>query len=219
MRKTFPFRFGIPACILTLCCLSLVWSGSFAAEAQDKQGKEQETQGPKEDAAAKPVVLLKTSEGSLKIELWPDKAPVTVKNFLRYAGEGFYDGTIFHRVIPGFVIQGGGFSPDMKQKKTHDPIRNEASAEVKNLRGTICMARTNVVDSATSQFFINLRDNASLDHVDDSPQRFGYAVFGKVVDGMDIVDRIAKVQTTTVGAYDNVPLKPIVIESAKQVGK
>jgi cyclophilin family peptidyl-prolyl cis-trans isomerase len=161
------------------------------------------------------IVEMKTSEGKVRIELWADKAPLTVKNFLRYAEEGLYDGTIFHRVIDNFMIQGGGFTADMGQKKSHEPIKNEAAGELKNDRGTIAMARTNVVDSATSQFFINLKDNDFLNHRDTSPMGFGYAVFGKVVEGMDVVDKIAKVLTTNVGPHQNVPVKPVVIESVK----
>jgi len=161
------------------------------------------------------VVEMKTSEGKVRIELWADKAPLTVKNFLRYVEEGLYDGTIFHRVIDNFMIQGGGFTADLGQKKSHEPIKNEAAGELKNDRGTIAMARTNVVDSATSQFFINLKDNDFLNHRDTSPTGFGYAVFGKVVEGMDVVDKIAKVPTTNVGPHQNVPVKSVVIESAK----
>ena len=161
------------------------------------------------------IVEMKTSEGKIRIELWADKAPLTVKNFLRYVEEGLYDGTIFHRVIDNFMIQGGGFTADMGQKKSHEPIKNEAAGDLKNDRGTIAMARTNVVDSATSQFFINLKDNDFLNHRDTSPTGFGYAVFGKVVEGMDVVDKIAKVPTANAGPHQNVPVKPVVIESAK----
>ncbi len=161
------------------------------------------------------IVEMKTSEGKIRIELWADKAPETVKNFLRYVEEGLYDGTIFHRVIDNFMIQGGGFTADMNQKKTHEPIKNEAAGTLKNDRGTIAMARTNVVDSATSQFFINLKDNDFLNHRDASPMGFGYAVFGKVIEGMDVVDKIAKVPTANAGPHQNVPVKPVVIESAK----
>lgn len=164
-----------------------------------------------------PVVIMKTSEGTIKIELWQDKAPETVKNFLKYAEEGFYDGTIFHRVIDEFMIQGGGFTGNMETKKGHDPIKNEATAESKNDHGTVAMARTGVVDSATSQFFINVKDNPALNHRDNSQQGFGYAVFGKVIEGMDVVDRIKKVETTTVGMHQNVPIKPVIIEGVKLI--
>ena len=166
---------------------------------------------------ANPVVVIKTSLGEIRVELFEDKAPATVKNFLRYADEKFYDGTIFHRVIDDFMIQGGGFGPDMRKKDTHEPIKNEASAELKNDRGTIAMARTNIVDSATSQFFINVKDNAFLNHKDNTPQGFGYAVFGKVIEGMDVVDKIKKVETTNMGSYQNVPKNPVVIESVTRL--
>lgn len=160
-------------------------------------------------------VTMETSMGTITLELDDEKAPETVANFIRYAKEGHYDGTIFHRVIDGFMIQGGGFTKDMNQKETHEPIRNEAMNGLKNLRGTIAMARTMVVDSATSQFFINLVDNAFLDFQNPTPQGFGYAVFGKVVDGMDVVDQIAKVKTGFSGPHQNVPEEAIVI---KKVG-
>jgi cyclophilin family peptidyl-prolyl cis-trans isomerase len=164
-----------------------------------------------------PIVSMETSEGMIKIELWPAKAPDTVKNFWRYADEGFYDETIFHRVIDNFMIQGGGFTADMTKKPTHQPIKNEAAAELKNDRGTIAMARTRDLHSATSQFFINLKDNAFLNHYDKTATGFGYAVFGKVIGGMDVVDRIAKVKTTTVGPFRDVPAKPVVIKHVKRV--
>ena len=155
---------------------------------------------------------METSMGTITLELDDEKAPETVKNFIRYAKEGHYDGTIFHRVIDGFMIQGGGFTKDMNQKKTHDPIRNEAVNGLKNLRGTIAMARTMVVDSATSQFFINLVDNGFLDFQSPTPQGFGYAVFGKVTDGMGVVDQIAKVKTGLAGSHQNVPEEAILIK-------
>jgi cyclophilin family peptidyl-prolyl cis-trans isomerase len=160
-----------------------------------------------------PMVLMSTSMGDIKIELYEDKAPVTVKNFLAYVNDKFYDGTIFHRVIPNFMIQGGGFDKDMKEKPTKPPIKNEAGNGLKNDTGTVAMARTGVVDSATAQFFINVKDNAFLNHRDETPQGFGYAVFGKVVDGMDVVHKIEHVQTTTKGVYQNVPQEPVVIKS------
>ena len=150
-------------------------------------------------------MALDTSLGKIVLELEPDKAPKTVDNFLTYVREGFYDGTIFHRVIPGFVIQGGGFTADMVQKKTHDPIVNEADNGLKNLRGTISMARTPDPDSASSQFFISVADNAALDHRGKNPRDWGYAVFGRVVEGMDVVDAIVKVPTGTRGPFSDVP--------------
>ena len=168
--------------------------------------------------AENPRVEFKTNVGSFTLELYPDKAPKTVANFLQYVNSGFYKGTVFHRVIDGFMIQGGGFDPDMKQKPTRGPIENEAGMAskggLKNTVGTIAMARTPDPNSATAQFFINVKDNAFLDYRDSSPQGIGYAVFGKVVQGMDVVMQIAKVQTTNVGPFQNVPQKPIVIESA-----
>jgi len=167
--------------------------------------------------SANPKVVVETSEGNITIELWADKAPETVKNFLRYTDEKFYDGTIFHRVIDNFMIQGGGMTPNMGRKETHEPIKNEAAADLKNDRGTVAMARTQVVDSATSQFFINVKDNDFLNHRDESPRGFGYAVFGKVVEGMDVVDRIKKVKTTTAGPHRDVPETPVVIKSVRHL--
>jgi len=164
-----------------------------------------------------PQVLLKTSMGDIKIELYPDKAPKSVENFLTYVKEGFYNGTIFHRVIKDFMIQGGGYDRNMKRKKTHPPIVNEAKNGLKNKRGTIAYARTSVINSATSQFFINLKDNYFLDHKNDTPAGYGYAVFGKVVEGMDVVDKIASVKTGVRWGMKDVPLKPIEIISAEVV--
>jgi len=160
-------------------------------------------------------VKLTTSMGSIVIELNEDAAPSTVKNFLRYTQERFYDGTIFHRVIPNFMIQGGGFSPDMVQKRNHEPIVNEANNGLKNDRGTIAMARTNNPDSATCQFFINHADNDFLNY--GGSNKAGYAVFGKVVEGMDVVDKIASARTEDKGRYANVPVTAIVIESVEVV--
>ena len=157
-------------------------------------------------------VTMETTMGTITLELDDAKAPETVKNFVVYAEAGHYDGTIFHRVIDGFMIQGGGFTRDMNQKPTREPIRNEAMNGLKNLRGTIAMARTMVVDSATSQFFINLVDNDFLDFQAPTAQGFGYAVFGHVTDGMEVVDKIAKVRTGFAGPHQNVPEEPIVIK-------
>ncbi|MCE5328233.1 MAG: peptidyl-prolyl cis-trans isomerase [Planctomycetaceae bacterium] len=161
------------------------------------------------------MVIMETSKGTIKIELWADKAPITVKNFLAYTGEKFFDGTIFHRVIPNFMIQGGGFDADMKQKPTHDPIKNEAKADLKNTRGTIAMARTSVVDSATAQFFINLKDNAVLTPQDETDERFGYCAFGQVTEGMDVVDAIAKVRTGNKNGHQDVPVETVTIKSVR----
>ncbi len=169
-------------------------------------------------AAENPVVVLDTSMGTIKIELNPDKAPITVKNFLEYVDDKFYDGTIFHRVIPGFMIQGGGMDENMRPKQTRAPIKNESANGLSNTRGTIAMARTSVPDSATSQFFINTRDNTRLDKA-ESPDRVGYCVFGKVVDGMDVVDKIEGVQTGSRGGHRDVPLTPVIIKSVRRSGK
>lgn len=162
-------------------------------------------------AEENPLVVFETSAGEFRIETFPDESPVTVENFLQYVDDGFFDGTIFHRVIPGFVIQGGGFTEEMRQKPTRDPIVNEADNGLRNTRGSLSMARTQVVDSATSQFFVNLSDNAALDH---GERDFGYAVFARVVDGMDIVDRIAAEPTTVRGGMRDVPAEPVVVERA-----
>ena len=163
-------------------------------------------------------VTLTTSKGEIVVELFADKAPVTVKNFLTYVKEGFYDGTIFHRVIPGFMIQGGGFSAKMDEKATHPPIKNEAGNGISNTRGTLAMARTPDPDSASAQFFINLKDNTFLDRA-QSQDGFGYTVFGKVVSGMEVVDAIAGVPTTTKGMNQNVPVEAVVITKAKTAQK
>lgn len=155
---------------------------------------------------------IETTMGSISLELDENKAPATVGNFAKYAKDGHYDGTVFHRVIDGFMIQGGGFTKDMNQKPTREPIRNEAMNGLKNRRGTIAMARTMVVDSATSQFFINLVDNDFLDFRAPTPQGFGYAVFGSVTSGMNVVDAIAKVKTGSFGPHQNVPETPVVIK-------
>ncbi len=163
-----------------------------------------------------PVVIIETSEGVMEAELWEDKAPITVKNFLAYAEEKFYDNTIFHRVIPQFMIQGGGMTPDMKEKQTKAPIKNEASSELKNTRGTLAMARTNVVDSATSQFFINSVDNEFLNHTGKGPQTYGYAVFGKITKGLEVVDAISAVKRGNVGFHQDVPVEAVVIKSIRK---
>jgi len=168
------------------------------------------------NGAPNPTVIIETSEGDIKAELWADKAPATVKNFLRYADDGFYDGTIFHRVISDFMIQGGGLTPDMKTKKTRDPIKNEATPELKNDRGTIAMARTNLINSATSQFFINVEDNDFLNQKNKTAAGYGYAVFGKVIEGMDVVDKIKNTKTTAVGQYQDVPVTTVLIRSIKR---
>jgi len=169
-------------------------------------------------ALAAETVVMETSLGNITLELDNVKAPASVANFMAYVDAGFYDGTIFHRVIPNFMIQGGGYTADLKQKPTRPPLKNEAANGLKNLRGTIAMARTRIVDSATSQFFINHKDNPSLDHRAPTPDAFGYAVFGKVVKGMDVVDRIAAVQTRAVNAlFQDMPVETVVIKSIRRV--
>jgi cyclophilin family peptidyl-prolyl cis-trans isomerase len=160
------------------------------------------------------MVKFDTSHGPFTVELFPDQAPVTVENFLRYVDEGFFDGTIFHRIVPGFVIQGGGLTADFRNKRTREPIRNEATNGLKNTRGTLSMARTNDINSATSQFFVNLKDNDFLDH---SPGSFGYAVFGRVSEGMDVIDKIARVPTGERQRYQDAPLEDVVISSARRI--
>ncbi len=158
------------------------------------------------------MVEMVTSKGVIKLELDAEKAPITVANFLEYVKSGHFEGTIFHRIIPGFVIQGGGLQSGMREKPTNAPIENEADNGLKNLTGTICMARTNDPHSATSQFFINLKDNSFLDHTGKNAQGWGYAVFGKVTEGMDVVEAIAAVRTGNAGYHQDVPVEDIVIE-------
>jgi peptidyl-prolyl cis-trans isomerase B (cyclophilin B) len=164
---------------------------------------------------AQPRVILETTHGSITLELNAEKAPISVKNFLGYVREGFYDGLVFHRVIKDFMIQGGGLDAEMNQKKPKFAIKNEAANGLKNVRGTVAMARTAVVDSATSQFFINVVDSAFLDHRGKSPDQFGYAVFGQVVEGMEVVDSIRAVKTGNKAGHSDVPVEPVVITSAR----
>ncbi len=185
--------------ILILLSASLITVGTAAAE----------------DHSATPLLVLETSMGKIKLELFDEKAPFSAENFRDYVRQGFYDGLIFHRVIPGFMIQGGGMAAGMKPRRaTRKPVPNEATNGLKNLRGTLAMARTSDIHSGTSQFFINVADNASLDHRGNSPQAFGYAVFGRVVEGMDVVDKIVRTPTTSKGMYRDVPVKDVVIIKA-----
>lgn len=174
-------------------------------------------------AQDKPQVLMKTTMGDLKIELYPKEAPISTENFLAYVKSGYFDGTIFHRVISTFVIQGGGFNKEMKKKQTKDPIKNEANNGLKNLKYTLSMARTGDPNSATSQFFINLKDNAPLDRGFPGGDGNGYAVFGKVIEGQEVVEKIKNVKTTSVGAgfqrYEDVPVEPIIVTGAKILEK
>lgn len=172
---------------------------------------------PATQAAEKnPVVVIATSMGKIKVELDAQNAPISTKNFVEYVKAKHYDGTIFHRVIPAFMIQGGGMTKDLSPKPgAKDPIKNEAGNGLKNLEGTIAMARTNVVDSATDQFFINVKDNSFLDHRDDTDQGYGYAVFGKVLSGMDVVHKIEHVETSSQGGNENVPVKTVTIKTIR----
>jgi peptidyl-prolyl cis-trans isomerase A (cyclophilin A) len=160
------------------------------------------------------MIRFETSLGDFTIELFEKEAPESVANFTRYIDDGFFDGTIFHRIVPGFVIQGGGFREDVTKKKTKPPVKNEADNGLKNKRGTLSMARTNDINSATSQFFVNLKDNDFLDH---SRGNFGYAVFAKVTEGMDVVDKIAAVETGRKRGFDDVPVEPVTMKSVKRV--
>ena len=166
-------------------------------------------------AAANPVVEMVTSLGTVKIELYADKAPKTVENFLQYTKDRFYDGTVFHRVIPGFMVQGGGFTADMEQKKTREPIGNEAQNGLKNETGTLAMARTSNPHSATAQFFVNVANNDFLNFTGPTQQGYGYCVFGRVTEGMDVVNKIVATPTGNRGGHQNVPLKPILIQSMR----
>ena len=168
--------------------------------------------------AAGPQVELRTNMGTIVLELDPSAAPQTVENFVQYVKDGHYNGTIFHRVIPGFMVQGGGFTPDMREKPTRPSIRNEAGNGLRNATGTIAMARTPDPHSASAQFFVNVEDNRSLDFRAPTAEGYGYAVFGKVVKGMDVVNRIVKVPTGRRGPHGDVPEKPVVIERAQLVG-
>ncbi len=180
---------------------------------KEEEGKPEVTEDKGEPM--NPVVLINTSMGNIKVELFQKEAPITVKNFLDYVNEDFYNGTIFHRVISGFMIQGGGFIPDMTQKPTKEPIKNEATNKISNSAGTIAMARTQIVDSATSQFYINLVDNLQLDHKNETMRGYGYCVFGKVIEGMDVVEKIGGVPTTSKGHYRDVPVTPVLIKSIR----
>ena len=160
------------------------------------------------------MIRFETSHGDFTVELYEEDAPQTVANFLRYVDEGFFDGTIFHRIVPGFVIQGGGLTSDLSQKKTHPPVRNEAGNGVRNQRGTLSMARTDEIHSATSQFFVNLADN---DFLDQRPGQYGYAVFGHVTEGMEVIDKIAKVSTGKRKGHSDVPTQDVLIKSARRL--
>jgi len=185
-------------------------------------GVAMQTAAPQAQASLEPapgngVVVISTSLGDVTVELFNDKAPVSVANFLSYATEGFYSGTVFHRVVSGFVVQGGGYTPTMAEKPTRPPIQNEATNGLRNLRGTVAMARTQSLRSATSQFYFNVSNNQDLDHQGFSPRDFGYAVFGRVLSGMDVVDRISRVPTHSSAGMDDVPVEPVTITGVKVV--
>jgi peptidyl-prolyl cis-trans isomerase B (cyclophilin B) len=207
-------------CIVLMVSGIMSFVGVPAATGQDpKDPSPQASPASAEKAKSKeserPRVIIKTSVGDITLELDQKRAPVTVENFLQYAKDGFYNGTIFHRVIADFMIQGGGMEPGMKKKQTRSPIKNEATNGLKNKTGTIAMARTSVVDSATAQFFINCKDNSFLDHRDTSSRGYGYAVFGHVIEGMDVVRKIEKTPTGTKGSYRDVPVEDILIVSVE----
>ena len=164
------------------------------------------------------MITIKTSHGDISVELFEEQAPISCENFRQYVTDGHFNGTIFHRVIPNFMIQGGGMDAEMKEKETRDPIENEADNGLKNVRGSLAMARTNDPHSASAQFFINVKDNDFLNHSSKTPQGWGYAVFGEVVEGMDVVDSIRGVETGNAGFHQDVPVDPIVIESCEVVG-
>jgi cyclophilin family peptidyl-prolyl cis-trans isomerase len=168
-----------------------------------------------EPAPGNPVAVISTSLGDITVELFNEQAPVSVENFLQYASDGFYEGTVFHRVVPKFMIQGGGYTPSLVEKPTRPPIQNEATNGLRNLRGTLAMARKQTLRSATAQFYINVADNRMLDHTGYTPIDFGYAVFGRVLQGMDVVDRISTVKTGVQDGMDDVPLEPVVIKSVR----
>ena len=201
------------AAALAAAGMSLSALADGAEPQSEPQPEPQPQQEPQSMDNTNPQVVIKTSKGDITVRLFADKAPITVQNFLSYVDEGFYAGTLFHRVINGFMIQGGGLDANLHQKRTHAPIKNEATNRLSNKRGTIAMARTSVVDSATSQFFINVVDNAFLDFRAPNPQGYGYCVFGEVVAGMDVVDAIKAVRT----APGDVPVEPVEILAVERV--
>ncbi len=185
--------------LLTTCLILITFAGSAAI------------------SDSNPKALFETSQGNITIELYAEKAPITVENFIRYVTEGFYDGTIFHRVIPNFMVQGGSFKVDMRQKDGHGNIQNEANNGLQNVVGSLAMARTSAPHSASSQFFINVADNGFLNFTSESSQGWGYAVFAQVIDGMDVVMAIAEVETATLGPHGDVPKEPIIVNKASMI--
>lgn len=207
LNKRF-FLTGLVSVLLAFAALGLMFSPFSNANASDLSD---------EIAKNNPQVLIQTNMGNITVELFPDKAPKTVANFLRYVNEHFYDGTIFHRVIPTFMIQGGGFTPDLQKKPTHAPIPNEADNGLRNRIGTLAMARTNDPNSATAQFFINVAQNTFLDFREKTARAWGYAVFGRVIKGMRVVNHIRLVKTGFKNGMGDVPLQPVIIEKVTQI--
>ena len=203
---------------MTSVVLLLLTVGALGAGPQTKPGDKTRVQVPPLQAPAptpapgNPVVVISTSMGDITLELFKDRAPVSVENFLQYVRDGFYEGTIFHRVKSGYVVQGGGYTPEMVEKATRPPIQNEATNGLKNVRGTVAMARTRALRSATSQFYINMANNSQLDHRGYSPEDFGYAVFGRVLGGMDVVEKIAATPTGMAGDHEDVPKTAVLIQ-------
>lgn len=199
------------------CSLLFFGIMSFTSLCFSATQQEKELMKNQESATKHPVVLFKTTAGDIKVELNAEKAPITVKNFIQYVNDGHYNHTIFHRVIDGFMVQGGGFTKDFQQKPTRAAIQIESDNGLKNIKGTLAMARTSDPNSASAQFFINVADNSFLDFRAKNPREYGYAVFGKVIEGMDIVDKIKKAKTTSKGPHENVPVESVEILEAKVV--
>lgn len=213
-----PWRVFLCSFVAFLGWIAAIQGPPLVAQAATRPVQAPPIQAPAaEPAPGNPVAVVSTSLGDFTIELFKEQAPVSVANFLQYIQDGFYAGTVFHRVKSGFMVQGGGFTESLEQKPTRGPIQNEATNGLRNVRGTIAMARTRQLRSATSQFYVNLVDNHMLDHTGFSPDDFGYAVFGRVLSGMEVVDRIAAVKTHTAGGMDDVPVDPVVIKDVKLV--
>lgn len=205
-------------CIYALAFVLMTWSFNTRAEESKSETKKTTKKAAKKESTTKnssdPTVVISTSMGDITVKLYKEKAPISTENFLKYVAKKHYDGTIFHRVIKEFMIQGGGFNSDMKEKETLAPIKNEANNKLSNKRGTLAMARTSEVNSATAQFFINTVDNERLDYKSDS--NYGYAVFGEVTEGLDVVDKIRQVRTITKGEYDDVPAQTVTIKTIRE---
>jgi len=214
VESTFVFLAALLACVHPFLAGAAMRSSNLLPGMAAPQSAAREAGGAISDpASGNPVVVLETSKGTVKIELFPQEAPRTVENFLRYVDAGFYDDTIFHRVIRGFVVQGGGFTPELEMKPTLPPVPIESRNDLQNDRGSVAMARSLDRNSATSQFFVNLSDN---DELDRGARNFGYTVFGRVIEGMDVIDRIAAVQTSRRGQIDDIPILPVFLETARR---